>query len=413
MPTCCRELEALRVYLAGREIAELRKRLRAHKDVGEARAAEKAQLEAELAEVGASVADNEQRLTRHGLDDHSERLARLEGLRARATGLAAVAVERQRGLERERAVLTDHDLAAGLRDELERCRGELQDVVSADAAAVGDRSELAQMQEHLEADRSAFGVEWGDLGSLAAQEVSEAAAAAGELSALRSAITLNESERSRLARRLQDSEDRTAEVVGRADQLRGELGRSESEIAGLREEHEEAERAHEAAAAALEAAVESRTAAEGDLRHWTARREALAMALEESAKPVPGEVLAASDGALGLLGELVEVDDGLEAAFAAAVGDAVSAVVVRNAAAAHRVLDSLEANDAGAAVIALDGISGAQEQAAATAMTGGPGATLQEPLRGRVRSSDPDVARLLDLLLAAGGAGGGRLACGG
>ncbi|MYE64762.1 MAG: AAA family ATPase, partial [Acidimicrobiaceae bacterium] len=72
------ELEALRVYLAGQEIAELRKRLRAHKDVGEARAAEKAQLQAELAEVGAGVAENEQRLARHGLDDHSERLARLE-----------------------------------------------------------------------------------------------------------------------------------------------------------------------------------------------------------------------------------------------------------------------------------------------------------------------------------------------
>ena len=62
------ELEALRVYLAGHEIAELRKQLRAHKDVGEARAAEKASLEAELAEVNASVADNEQRLARHGLD---------------------------------------------------------------------------------------------------------------------------------------------------------------------------------------------------------------------------------------------------------------------------------------------------------------------------------------------------------
>ncbi len=390
------ELEALRVYLAGREIAELRTRLRAHKDVGEARAAERAQLEAELARVNASVADNEQRLARHGLDDHSERLARLEGLRARAAGLAAVAVERRRGLERERAVLTDHDLASGLRDEMERCRRELSDAVSVDAAAAGDRSDLAQMQERLEADRSAFDVEWGDAASLGAREASEAAAATGELSALRSAIALNESERSRLAQRLQDSEERTVEVAGRVDQLRGELVRSESEVAGFRGEHEEAGRAHEEAAAALEAAVEGRTAAEGDQRHWTARREALAMALEESARPVPDEVLAASGGALGLLGDLVEVDDGLEAAFAAAVGDAINAVVARNAAAARRVLDSLEANDSGAAVIALEGIGGARGHPAATARAAGPGA----PLRHRVRSSDPDVDPLLDLLLA-------------
>ena len=395
------ELEALRVYLAGREIAGLRKRLRAHKEVGAARAAEKAQLEAQLAEVGASVADHEQRLARHGLDDHSERLARLEGLRARAGGLAAVALERRRGLERERAVLTDHDLAAGLRDEMERCRRELQEVVSVDAAAAGDRSRLAQMQERLEADRRAFDVEWGDVPSLGAEEVSEAAAARGELSALRSAISLNESELSRLARRLQDSEDRMAELAGRADHRRLEMGRSEPEVAELRGEHEAADRAHQAAAAALESAVAGCTAAESDLRHWTARREALAMALEESATPVPDEVLAASDGALGLLGDLVEVDEGLEAAFAAAVGDAINAVVVPNATAARRVLDSLEANDAGAAVIALEGIGAAREQAVGTGITAGSGATRCRPLRGRVRSSDPDVEKLLDLLLVA------------
>ena len=394
------ELEALRVYLAGHEIAELRKQLRAHKDVGEARAAEKASLEAELAEVSASVADNEQRLARHGLDDHSERLARLEGLRARAGGLAALALERLRGLERERAVLSDHDLAAGLRDEMERCRRELQNVASAEAAATGDRTRLAQLQERLEADRSAFDGEWGDIGSLGAEEVNEAAAARGELAALKSAITLNESERSRLAQRLQDSEDRMAELAGRADQRRLELERCESEIAGLRGEHEEADRAHQGAAAVLEDAVLRAAAAEGELRHWAARREALAMAVEESARPVPDEVLAASDGALGLLGDLVEVDEGFEAAFAAAVGDTISAVVVRDAAAARRVLDSLEAKDPGAAVIVLERIGGAREQAAVSAVTAGSGATRQEPLRGRVRSSDTDVARLLDLLLA-------------
>ena len=404
------ELEALRVYLAGREIAELRKRLRAHKDVGEARAAEKAQLEAELAEVTASVADNEQRLARHGLDDHSERLARLEGLRARAVGLAAVAVERRRGLERERAVLTDHDLAAGLRDEIQRCRRQLAEVVSADAAAAGDRSRLAQMQELLEADRRAFDAEWGDGPSLDAEEVSEAAAARGELSALRSAITLNESEQSRLAQRLQDSEGRMAGLAGRADQRRSDLGRREPEITELRGEHEAASRARDAAAAALDSAVESCTAAEGDLRHWTARREALAMAADESATPVPDEVLAASDGALGLLEALVEVDEGLEAAFAAAVGDAVSAVVVRNATAARGVLTSLEAKDAGSAVIALEGI-GSQDPLPVEAQRSHRSAwplrgrvrshRSAGPLRGRVRSSDPDVARLLDLLLAA------------
>ena len=394
------ELEALRVHLAGREVAALRERLREHKEMREAQATRKAALQAELDEVGACVAANEQQLARHGMDDHSERLARLEGLRARVAGLAAVAVERQRGMERERAVLADHDLAAGLRDEMARCRRELQTVASADAAAAGDRSRLEQLQAGLEADRAAFEAQWGDAPLFGAEEMSEAAGARGELAALQSTIALNESERQRLAQRLDDSEHRLRELAGRADQHRRELGRSETEIATLREGSDEADTVQAAAAAALEDAAEARAAAEGNLRHWTARREALAMALDESAGPIPHDVLAAADGALGLLSDLVEIDPTLEAAFAAAAGDTISAVVVRDAAAARRVLDSLEANDAGAAVIALEGIGPAREETAAASGVTGSDRIRQEPLRGRVRAADPDVGRLLDLLLA-------------
>ena len=393
------ELEALRVHLAGCEIAALRERLRGHKEMGEARAAEKTALRAELDEVSARVAANEQRLARHGMDDHSERLARLEGLRARAAGQAAVAVERQRGMERERAVLADHDLATGLRDEMARCRRELQAVASADGAAAGDRSRLEQLQEGLEADRAAFEARWADAPLFGAEEMSEAAGARGELSALKSTIALNESERQRLAQRLDDSEHRLRELAGRADQHRRELGRSETEIATLREEYDEADTLKAAAAAALEGAVEARAAAEGNRRHWTARREALAMALHESARPVPHDVLAAA-GALGLLSDLIEIDPGLEAAFAAAAGDTISAVVVRDAAVARRVLHSLEAKDAGAAVIALEGIGPAREETVAAPGVAGSDRIQQEPLRGRVRAADPDVGRLLDLLLA-------------
>ena len=172
-------------------------------------------------------------------------------------------------------------------------------------------------------------------------------------------------------------------------------------MAALREESDAAEAGRAAASAAHQSAVEARAAAEGNLRHWRARREALAMSLDESATEVPGDVLGAVDGALGLLVDLVEIDAGLEAAFAAAVGDTMSAVVVRHAAAARRVLHSLEANDAGAAVIALEGVGPAREDTPATSAVAGSDGIRWEPLRHRVRSSDPDVDGLLDLLLAA------------
>ena len=388
------ELEALRVHLAGREIAGLRERLRAHKDEGEARTSEQAGLRAELDDLTARAAADERRLARHGMDDHSERLARLEGLRARAAGLAAVAVERQRGIEHQRSALADHDLLAGLRAELERCRGELSAAVLSAAAADSDRLRLEQLQERLEADRAAFGSQWGDASGFDADVTNEAAEARGERAALQSRIELDQSERQRLADRLEGAASRMRDLTAHLDHHRAELDRRNDEIAGVRAELAEAEADRGGAALALEDAVEVRTAAEGDLRHWTARSEALAMALDESARPVPVDVRAASEDVLGFLADLVEVDAGLEAAFAAAAGDTIGAVVVRDAAAARGVLHSIEANDAGAAVIALEGCGAGGAPAMLADRVG------LEPLRGRLRATDPDVNRLLDVLFA-------------
>ena len=387
------ELEALRVYLAGREIVDLRERLRVHKEHGETRAAEQAGLRAELDEIGARAADHEQRLARHGMDDHSERLARMEGLRARAAGLAAVALERQRGLDRERDVLADRDLVAGLRAETERCRQELAEVAAGSEAAEADRGLLEQSQRRLEADRAEFEAEWADASSFGVDEASEAAQARGELSALEAAIGLNTAERDRLAPRLEGAEARLHELDGRLDHHRRELGLRTGEVAELRDGLAAAEAARDEAESAAEAAAEARAAADSDLRYWTARREALSMALEESARPVPAGAADAVDGVLGALGDLVEVDSGIEGAFAAAVGDAIGAVVVRDEAAARRVLQGLEASDAGAAVIALEAIRSPEADSTVSARG-------QEPLRGRVRADDPSVGRLLDGLLA-------------
>ncbi len=387
------ELEVLRVHLIGCEISDLRERLRAHKDESEARAAEQADLRTELDALSERVAADEQRLARHGMDDHSERLARIEGLRARAAGLAAVAVERQRGIEHQRAALADHDLAAGLQAELERSRSELSAVVLSAGAADSDRLRLEEMKERLEADRAAFEARWGDHVGVDLDVAGEAAGARGELAALQSTIGLNESERDGLAQRLEASECRLQDLVGRVDRHRREQEGCRDEIAALRAELAAAEAARADAESALEDAVEARSAAESDLRHWAARSEALAMALDQAARPVPVDVQTAADGVLGLLGDLVEVDSGLEAAFEAAAGDSVGAVVVRHAAAARRVLDSVEASDVGAAVIALEG----------NGTDGATGVLVErlglEPLRRRVRAADPDVARLLDVLL--------------
>ena len=83
---------------------------------------------------------------------------------------------------------------------------------------------------------------------------------------------------------------------------------------------------------------------------------------------------------LGTLLELVEVDDGWEAAFEAAAGDAMLAVVVADPAAARRALAHLDSGDAHGAVLALGG--GEPHEARRTV------AGVGEPLRSHVRSTD-------------------------
>ena len=388
------ELQNLRIHLAGQEILGLRSRLRELRERSESRAEVAAVLRAELEELGDETVDCEQRLAVHGVEDHSEQLARLEGLRARAGGLRAVVGERLRSIERERAVLADNDLAAGLVAEIESCRQGIEAVVVSEAEEAPARSELVRLQVALEADQADHRAAWGEWPDESPVPGAKAAEARGELTALRGAIDGYESERRRQNERLNDLSGRLRTLEQEVDHHRPELARRRDETKTLREASAEAEAALASANRQIEAAVEVLAESEAELRHWTARHEALTMA-DESSDPAVLEGLAA-DGILGALADLVEVDRGAEAAFAAAVGDAVGAVVVRDAAAAQRVLGRLEARTAGAAVIALQNIVAGDPSSV-------PGSTVPSGtawLRDRVRSNDPGVVRLLDTLLA-------------
>jgi chromosome segregation protein len=151
-----------------------------------------------------------------------------------------------------------------------------------------------------------------------------------------------------------------------------------------------AQRERREADEALTEADERRRTSEADDRAWAARVEALSLALDESRARAGTDRLAAVDGVLGTLLDLVVIDEGWEAAFEAAVGEAMNAVLVRDSAAAERAVETLMAGDLAGAVIALDGE--------------GPPVHVAPPfglvLRPHVRSSDLTVVRLLDRLLA-------------
>ncbi|MEA3075779.1 MAG: chromosome segregation protein, partial [Actinomycetota bacterium] len=134
-------------------------------------------------------------------------------------------------------------------------------------------------------------------------------------------------------------------------------------------------------------------AVEGEFHAWRARAEALALALDEARARAGAERLAEVDGVVGTLLDLVDVDEGWEAAFEAAAGEAIAAVVVDGVDTARRALAHLAATNAAGAVLAL-GVTHPAASLPFEAMAVG------APVRDHVRSHNRDVEHLLDVLLA-------------
>jgi chromosome segregation protein len=144
---------------------------------------------------------------------------------------------------------------------------------------------------------------------------------------------------------------------------------------------------------ALKSVDDDRRRAESDAHRWTARMEALAQALHEARARAGAERLAGVDGVIGTLLDLVEVDDGFEAAFEAAAGEVLAAVVLDSPESARRAVEELHRAAAGGAVFSLPPAVAAPPAAQGWLVADLPG------LRRRVRGRLPSVDVLLDQLL--------------
>lgn len=381
------ELAALRIFVAGRELESLKKRL-------EAAAAQRAELvgtdrdiKARLAELDTRVTATEAQLSAMGGDDLGDSLAQFESLFERARGLGTLLSERRRGIDRERHASIDQGVIATLEAESARLRAELEQVESEAAAIAPQLEALAEAEAALAAERAAFEQEWGD--GVPAPS-GQAAEVRGELAALRAAVERAEAEQARVRARLAALDDKQRRLGAEADRLRAELAEAERAELPLVESLDAAERQRGDREARSAAAEEAHRAAESELHAWRARAEALALALDEARSKAGTERLAGIEGVVGTLLDVVEVDPGWEAAFEAAAGDALAAVVVDSPDAARRALAALHGEALTGAVLAL----GAARPPRAPVPVG-------EPLRRHVRATRPDVERLLDALLGA------------
>src|SRR5438067_4285438 len=141
------ELQALRLHLAGREVATLRARAESNAAARAGLAGTESEVRAVLSRLDADVVAAEATLSASGGSELADVLSRHESLRERARGLAALLAERRRSAERDRGALLDRDVVANLEAEAARRRGELAEGETEAAALVPRADELADPDE--------------------------------------------------------------------------------------------------------------------------------------------------------------------------------------------------------------------------------------------------------------------------
>jgi chromosome segregation protein len=382
------ELSALQVFLAGREIASQRTRLSAL--AGEKITLGQAEqtLRTELAVLDTDVMAAEAELTARGDTDLGDEMVRVEQLRERARGIAAVLVERRRSMERDRGQLMDSGVVANLEADAQRLRDELSSV-QADLALLGPEAEELAAEEAAFADQRRETLEAIEgLGS-SSSAASAAAEVRGELRSMRTGLERADGELRRQRTRLESLQQRAERLAGECERLQRECESAQAAEAELVAGVESAEARRIAADAAHDSVTLARQEAAEEFSRWRARAEALHQALEGARARAGAEHLAGVDGVLGTLLDLIEIDSGWEPAVEAALGEALQAVVVASPQTGRDALRSLQANNVHGAVLAL----GARAASTSAAFDGG------SPVRPHVRSRHQGVPELLDAVL--------------
>jgi chromosome segregation protein len=390
------ELTAVRRYLLGRDLSAVETRLAAaERDRGELRSAEervRSSLSGLDTHVLAAEAQLEQSRSVTGSADLAELVTRAEGLRARAAGLGAVLGERRRSIEASLAASVDQDVIASLEGEAASLKESLAGTDAEALRLIPLADELAAAEAVLEAESAEVVEQWSAPGGLSGDPAAEVR---GELGGLRSALERSAGELRRMDARVEASGQRSARLAGEASRLRAVVDEASDAAGRLETERGVAAGIEAAALAALEEKAQERRVAEAEHHRWSARQEALSQALAQARARAGAERLSGVQGVVGALVELVRVDEGFEAAFEAAAGEALAAVVLDGPSSARQALAELRRSGESGAVVALGTVNRGQGTAEPDA-----GAIVGSiPLRRHVSGRTDAVESLLDELL--------------
>ncbi len=381
------ELTALRIHVAGREIATLRTKLAAVAASKLDTSTGEADLKSRLATLDTDIMAAGAELTARGDDDIGDRLVVVEQLRERARGLGAVIAERRRALERDRGQLLDADVIASLEADAARHADELADVRRRVDDLEPDRVDLELDEQQFTSARK--GVLSLFDPAPAATASSAIAEVRGELRSRRAAADRAGNELSRARHRADELAERIAGLDIRAAALQHDCHACELVESPLAVDIERAEAHLQATTAEHEALVAARHAAAGQQSAADGRVDALRQILDAAHARAGAARLGGFDGVLGTLLDLVRIDSGWEPAVEAALGEALEAVVVADPTGAGRALRALRSSATTGAVLAL-GLPSPLPRSAPPA---------GQAVRPHVTADRADVGGLLDRLL--------------
>ncbi len=378
------EMHAITLHLAGREIASLRTREERRRETRNQLATEEQDLRVRLRALDASVLDTEHALAIPGDDDVADLLTRTEALRERARGLVNLMAERRRGFERELTAVADEGVVETLVAEAADSRAQLLAVDADWATLAPNRAEVEAAEARVEQARAELaGDDDGELEGNGAERSERPSRPEAEAAYVDAEAARRDVERDAAQQRVRG--DALAQERAQADT---QLGAVATQLAALAPDQEAADaaereaaelratvdadalvaseltpegRAVRAAEATLQEADTAWRDAEAEASRWRARAETLALALDEERAAAGGEAITDVDGVIGPLVDHVEIEAGLEVAVAAALGDALKAIVVEGDAAARAAVERLKRGDAQAwLIVAARGGGGGQ-----------------------------------------------------
>src|SRR5947199_1338911 len=232
------ELAALRLHLAGREVASYQARAEGAASGKAALASEEGELRTRLGELDRAVTAAEAALAATDASGLGEIVGRAGALRERARGQAALLAERRRSLDRDRSAFVDHTLVAALEAEAARVTGELSEVDAAARELVPEADGLTTAEADLAREREEFE---SRLAEGVPGPSGQAAEVRGELSALRAGVDLGHAEMARLEARLEALQQRSDRLTAATERLEHDLREAESAERGLVAAVDEAE----------------------------------------------------------------------------------------------------------------------------------------------------------------------------